>query len=50
VPEAFAGKPRTAAWLERVKAQPAVAQARSLARTADPAACWSIGPEINRWG
>jgi GST-like protein len=50
VPESFAGKPRTAAWLERVKAQPAVAQARSLARTADPAACWSVGPEINRWG
>jgi len=50
VPEAFAGKPRTAAWLERVKAQPAVAQARSLARTADPAASWSVGPEINRWG
>ena len=50
VPEAFAGRPRTSAWLARVKASPAVARALSLARTADPAASWSVGPEINRWG
>jgi len=50
VPEAFAARPRTASWLERVKASPAVARALSLARTPDPAASWSIGPEINRWG
>ena len=50
VPAAFAGKPRTRQWLERVRAQPAVAQALSLARSADPAASWSVGPEINRWG
>lgn len=50
VPEAFAGRPRAAAWLERVKAQPAVREALSLARSADPAAVWSVGPEINRWG
>lgn len=50
VPEAFAAKPRTQAWLARVKSQPAVARALSLARTADPSASWSVGPEINRWG
>jgi len=50
VPEAFAARPRTTAWLERVKARPAVSKALSLARSADPAAVWSVGPEINRWG
>ena len=50
LPAAFAGKPRTAAWLERVRARPAVAQALALSRSADPAASWSVGPEINRWG
>jgi GST-like protein len=50
VPAAFAGRPRTTQWLERVKTQPAVAQALARARTADPAASWSVGPEINRWG
>jgi len=50
VPEAFAGRPRAAAWLERVRGQPAVTRALSLARSADPAAVWSVGPEINRWG
>ena len=50
VPAAFAGKPRTREWLERVRVQPAVAQALFLARSADPAASWSVGPEINRWG
>ena len=50
VPAAFAGKPRTSAWLARVSSQPAVAKALSLAHGADPAASWSVGPEINRWG
>ena len=50
VPAAFAGRLRTREWLERVKAHPAVAQALARARTADPAASWSVGPEINRWG
>jgi len=50
VPAAFAGRPRTSAWLDRVRAQPAVARALSQARSADPAASWSVGPEINRWG
>jgi len=50
VPEAFAARPRTKGWLARVKASPAVAKALSLARAPDPAASWSVGPEINRWG
>jgi len=50
VPAAFAARPRTSAWLERVRSHPAVARALSQARTADPAASWSVGPEINRWG
>jgi len=50
VPAAFAARPRTAAWLARVRGHPAVAQALALARTAEPAASWSVGPEINRWG
>jgi GSH-dependent disulfide-bond oxidoreductase len=50
VSEAFAARPRTAAWLARVRATPAVARALSLARGADPVASWSVGPEINRWG
>jgi GST-like protein len=50
VPAAFAARPRTAAWLERVSAHPAVSRALSLAHTAEPAASWSVGPEINRWG
>jgi GST-like protein len=50
VPEAFAGKARTAAWMGRIKVRPAVASALSLARVADPTAHWAPGPEINRWG
>jgi GSH-dependent disulfide-bond oxidoreductase len=50
LPSAFAGKPRAAAWLDRVRARPAVARALSMAKQADPASCWAPGPEINRWG
>ncbi len=50
VPTAFAGKPRTAAWLQRLRVRPAVARALSLATSSDPAAYWAPGPEINRWG
>ena len=49
-PEAFAGKTRTAAWMERIKARSAVVRALSLASVADPARSWAPGPEINRWG
>jgi GSH-dependent disulfide-bond oxidoreductase len=50
VPEAFSERPRAVAWLARVKGSPPVARALSLARSAEPAASWSVGPEINRWG
>lgn len=50
VPEAFAGKARTAAWLARVAARPSVARALSLASSDAPGAVWAPGPEINRWG
>jgi GST-like protein len=50
LPSAFAQRPRTADWMQRVRGRPAVAKALSLARKAAPAACWAPGPEINRWG
>lgn len=50
VPNAFEGKPRTAAWLARVKARPSVARALSLAAESAPETIWAPGPEINRWG
>jgi len=50
VPEAFADRPRTAAWLARVKARPAVARALALATSVAPERIWAPGPEINRWG
>jgi GST-like protein len=50
VPFAFAKRPRTADWMQRVRMRPAVAKALSLGRKAAPAACWAPGPEINRWG
>ena len=50
VPAAFAGKPRTTAWLARVRQRPAVAKALALSRVADPLKWWAPGPEINRWG
>jgi glutathione S-transferase len=49
VPAAFADAPLTAAWMERVKARPSVAEALAKAE-GDPAAAWAPGPEINRWG
>jgi GST-like protein len=50
VPDAFAGKERTAAWLERVRARPSVQAALARATVPDPEAQWAPGPEINRWG
>ena len=50
VPAAFADRPRTAAWLARVRQRPAVAKALSLSRVPDPLRWWAPGPEINRWG
>lgn len=50
VPEAFADKPATGAWMERVRARPSVASALALASVSEPERCWAPGPEINRWG
>jgi GSH-dependent disulfide-bond oxidoreductase len=50
VPAAFAGKSRTASWLKRIEARPAVRRALALARGPAAANCWAPGPEINRWG
>ncbi|MEG3145346.1 glutathione S-transferase [Sphingomonas sp. RT2P30] len=49
-PEAFVSRPRTAAWLDRVKARPSVTRALSLATAPAPETVWAPGPEINRWG
>jgi GSH-dependent disulfide-bond oxidoreductase len=50
IPDAFAERPKLAAWLSRVKDRPSVARALSLASGGDPAQSWAPGPEINRWG
>ena len=50
LPEAFADKPRTAAWMGRVRARPSVQDALATASVTDAAAVWAPGPEINRWG
>lgn len=50
LPDAFAGKDRAAAWLERVRARPSVQAALARASVSNPAASWAPGPEINRWG
>ncbi len=44
------GKPRTAAWLARVRSRPSVQRALALATVSAPEKCWAPGPEINRWG
>ncbi|TCM36130.1 glutathione S-transferase family protein [Novosphingobium sp. ST904] len=49
VPEAFADKPLTAAWLSRVRARPSVTAALADAG-GDSTRFWAPGPEINRWG
>ncbi|MDE2596714.1 MAG: glutathione S-transferase family protein [Sphingomonadales bacterium] len=50
LPDAFAGKPHTAAWLARVTARPSVQAALAKASAGDPSRQWAPGPEINRWG
>jgi GSH-dependent disulfide-bond oxidoreductase len=50
LPDAFAGRHRTAAWLARVRARPSVQAALALASTPGPESSWAPGPEINRWG
>lgn len=50
LPEAFADRPHTAAWLARVRARPSVQSALARSATGRPEAAWAPGPEINRWG
>jgi glutathione S-transferase len=42
--------PRTIAWLERMRARPAVIAALAMARTATPDEAFAPGPEHARWG
>lgn len=42
--------PKIIAWLERVKARPAVKAALAMARTPAPEAVFAPGPEGSRWG
>jgi GST-like protein len=50
VPDAFAGKDRAAAWMDRVRARPSVQAALARATVSAPQNSWAPGPEINRWG
>ncbi len=50
VPDAFAGKDRASAWMERVRVRPSVQAALARATSAAPQQSWAPGPEINRWG
>ncbi len=50
VPDAFAGKERALAWMERVRTRPSVQAALAKATQPDPQNSWAPGPEINRWG
>lgn len=50
VPEVTEGKPRFAAWLDRMAARPSIQRAMARATVADPLKSWAPGPEINRWG
>ena len=49
-PGAFEGKPRLAAWMERVANRPSVKRALARADSNDPRRAFAPGPEINRWG
>lgn len=48
--DAFAGKDRCSAWLDRVEARPSVQVALARATTDHPERAFAPGPEINRWG
>lgn len=44
------GSPRLAAWLDRMRARPAVQAALSASRSARPDEMFAPGPELGRWG
>jgi len=48
--DAFAGRERCLAWMDRVEARPSVQKALAEATTAHPERAFAPGPEINRWG
>ena len=48
--DAFAGKERCNAWMDRVEARPSVQAALARATTEHPELRFAPGPEINRWG
>jgi GST-like protein len=48
--EAFAGRERCLAWMDRVEARPSVQAALARATTDTPEHAFAPGPEINRWG
>ena len=50
VPDAFAGAPKTGAWLDRMRSRDSVRRALALSQTGRPERVWAPGPEINRWG
>ena len=49
-PSAFEGKPKLAAWMDRVASRPSVKRALARAQSNDPRQSFAPGPEINRWG
>lgn len=49
-PDAWAGKDRAAAWVQRTRAHPSVQAALARATVPNPESQWAPGPEINRWG
>ena len=49
-PDAFAGRDRCLAWMDRVGARPSVQRALARATTPGPERAFAPGPEINRWG
>ena len=48
--DAFAGRDRCRAWMDRAEARPSVQAALARARTDKPEHAFAPGPEINRWG
>lgn len=48
--DAFAGKDRCLAWIDRVEKRPSVQAALARATTDHPERSFAPGPEINRWG
>lgn len=50
IPDVLTDKPKTRAWMDRVKTRPSVQSALALSTVANPFLSWAPGPEINRWG